>query len=92
MKKKSAYGSKVSNQITSQAVESFNSFKSHYAQKSLKLATSTKIRYLIATLSWNDRMWAFDFTISPSYISLSFISLNVPDDVTYNESLISEHV
>ena len=42
-------------------MESFNSFKSHYAQKSLKLATSTKIRYLIAALSWNDRTWAFDF-------------------------------
>lgn len=42
-------------------MESFNSFKSHYAQKSLKFATSTKIRYLIAALSWNDRTWAFDF-------------------------------
>ena len=42
-------------------MESFNSFKSHYAQKSLKFATSSKIRYLIAALSWNDRTWAFDF-------------------------------
>ena len=59
LKSTSKYGYKVSNSITSQAVESFNSFKSHYAQKSLKFATSTKLRYQIAALTWNDRTWAF---------------------------------
>lgn len=61
LKSTSKYGYKVSNSITSQAVESFNSFKSHYAQKSLKFATSTKLRYQIAALTWNDRTWAFEF-------------------------------
>lgn len=48
--------------ITSQAVESFNAFKSYFAQKSLKFVTSTKIRFQIATLFWNDKAWPFDFT------------------------------
>lgn len=48
--------------ITSQTVESFNTFKSHFAKKSLKFAISMKIIYLIASLFWNDKTWPFDFT------------------------------
>lgn len=72
--------------ITSQAVESFNAFKSHFAQKSLKFATSTKIRYQIATISWNDRTWAFDFVINNldsddiiNYVKLIYKNLVVQD-------------
>ena len=61
LKRTSNYGAKVNNLITSQAVESFNAFKSHFAQKSLKFASSTKLRYQIAALTWNDRTWPFDF-------------------------------